>query len=434
MNAVVATAPLQVVRGDARTPLALEAEPIGFGGEARIFRSLNMPGRVAKIYHEQALAGHASRAKLLAMLARPPRALSVHAHGRELPEFAWPTELVEDERGRFAGFLMPEIAHDGVASLGKYMALSLAQRALSPEDQSLPRRIAVCRNLSAAIAEVHRLNHFVVDIKPQNIAMYRDTGMVCLLDNDSFSIADEPTGRRFPATAFSSQYVAPEILITGASAASVQDDTQDRFAMAVLMFQILNHGRHPFQGHPLQPVVEWNDDLCVRQGYYPYGLTPHPAIAPAAGSVHDCLDAHTRRLFDRAFTAPPAARPTAAQWRDHFDQLQSAKDSFVRCDRHPSDVRHIHLRALPCAACRAEDLQTQARDVKPVIKAAPAAAGAAPSSVAPAPRWPYWLAAAIAAAIMTLLVQESRQRGAEDSIPEPDASISGAPAKSGSEE
>lgn len=404
------------VTGNQRQPLRLELTPIGSGGEADIHRVANMPGMVAKIYHGGSGGNHASRAKLQAMIARPPQHLVTRHGGQDLPLFAWPTQLVEDDAGRCAGFLMQEIQIGKAVRLSKYTSRVLMRSALSLDDCSLPRRLQVCRNLAAAIAEMHRQQHYFVDVKPQNIVMFKDTGIVCLLDNDSFSIAPAGAGARFPASAFTPEYLAPELLRNSMSPGSVLSDTQDRFALAVLMFQILNFGLHPFQGVPQIATDEWNIDLCVKQGYYPHGRQPHAAIRPSPASMHDCWEADTRALFDRAFVAAPSQRPSAEEWRAHLDKLQVTAGTFTRCDEQPQDVLHIHFAGQPCPECRMAALaNTIAAAAQPVAGVVPASRPPAPLPVAspptPAPRHKKWLngvVAAIVAVVVLGFVGQSR--------------------------
>lgn len=342
-----------LVSADTREVLQLGEAVLARGGEADIYRVPGFSSRVAKIFHRRGSSPREQREKLEAMIARPPEPSSVCHGAIDLPVFAWPTNLIEDESGACVGYLMREMPGDRAIPLHFYMSRWSAQRKFSPDDRSLPRRVHVCRNLAAASAELHRQQHYFVDIKPQNIFMFKGTGVVCLVDNDSFSIAGLNDGPRFPASAYSSEYLAPELLRNGMGANSVVDDTQDRFALAVLLFEILNHGLHPFQGVPTMECEDWNIDMCIKRGYYPYGLIPHPVVSPSVRSVHDCLDTGTRCLFDGAFAGE---RPSAEEWRDHFDQLMETSGSFGRCEIKPNDALHIHLAGMPCMECRMQDL------------------------------------------------------------------------------
>lgn len=350
-----------ILENGARLPIALDAQ-LWRGGEGAIWSIRERPDQVAKIIHPG--HGRFSREKIEAMIASPPEHLSQNAGDEDLPVFAWPTALVEDEPGKAIGFVMQRIDRERAVTLEKYMTRLSAAQALSENDRSLNRRMQVCRNLAAAIAELHRQAHFIVDLKPANVLMFKDTCVVCLIDNDSFSIGARD-GSRFTASAYSQEYLSPELLRGNLTPESVINDWQDRFALAVVMFQILNNGIHPFQGVPGIEVDSWNTDFCVRQRYYPYGRTPCRESGPVKASTHDCWDDQTRALFDRTFTAQrPSQRVSAAEWRDHFDRLVRSTDSFRRCGRHPNEVTHIHVVGRDCPECRFDVLaaQTQSDD------------------------------------------------------------------------
>lgn len=329
----------------------------GRGGEAEVCPVNDLDGCVAKIYHKGNGASHASREKLEAMLSKKPERLTNRARDSELPQFAWPTHIVEDAGRTFRGFVMRGMPRQDTELLTSYMS-RLQQKRLSEDDRSLPRRVLVCANLAAAMAEMHRLKHFVVDVKPENIAMFKETGLLCLLDNDSFSIAGER--RRFPATALTSGYIAPEVLANRLLPAAVITDWHDRFALAVLIFQVLNNGVHPFQGVPLFDTDEWSFDLCVEQGLYPYGVAPHPRVQPCVSSVHATWPASLREMFDRAFTsAQGSKRPSAAEWRDALQAFQQKPGWFARCEARPHEVMHIHFSGMPCQQCLIEKISAQ---------------------------------------------------------------------------
>jgi serine/threonine protein kinase len=345
-----------IINSGQRQKIQLQTPRIGGGGEADIFRVIDFAGCVAKVYLSQQSKSHASREKLQAMLKRPPQNMWTNVLGRNLPIFAWPTHLMEDDQGKFVGFLMPEIPLDRAVTLEKYMSRISMRRVLSLEDRSLPRRIHVCRNLAATIAEMHRQNHYFVDLKPQNILMFKDTGVVTLVDNDSFSISGEGNNPRFPAAVMSSEYFAPELLRNGMGAASIVNDFQDRFALAAMIFQIFNNGVHPFSGTPTVQTDEGTIDSRIKLGLYPYGLSPNPAIKPTISSIHDCWETTTRTLFDRAFTAQPSQRPSAEEWRNHLDKLGSPQGSIKKCIVKPDDILHLHFAGRPCAECRMDEL------------------------------------------------------------------------------
>jgi serine/threonine protein kinase len=322
------------------------------GGEGTIRSISREPGLVAKIYHSAKLGSVQQHEKLVAMLDRPPRNQAVKIGDKDLPMFAWPLEVLEDSRGSLQGFAMHRIPIESAMTLESYMSHSVATRRLAPNDRSLPVRLRVCRNLAAVVDELHQQGHYLVDVKPANILLYKHFGVVCLVDNDSFSIKGS-AGKRYPATAFSPGYRSPEILGAGVGPESVVNDWQDRFAISVLMFQVLGYGLHPFQGIPVGHHDSWNDEYCVEHGYYPYGEVQHQATRPSRGSTVDCWEPSLRRMFDRVFQAErPSARPTASEWVMFFDALLARDDAVEPCQRNPSDVTHLRFAGMACAECR----------------------------------------------------------------------------------
>jgi serine/threonine protein kinase len=401
----------------ARLRLDLASQPLGRGAEADVFRVRNLSGAVAKIYHRREGVLHANRAKLEAMIELPPQHLTAEVEGVSLLQFAWPTHIVEDEHGGCTGFLMPEVPLDRAITFEVFMSRDSLQQALSADDRSLPRRVTICRNLSAALAELHRQHHYFVDIKPQNIYLFKNTSVVCLVDTDSFAISGLD-GSRFPASVYSAEYIAPELLRDDVPARMVQNDRQDCYALAVLIFRILDNGFHPFQGIPATntDTSEWNIDHSVLKGYYPHGREPNPASTRPPSSTSDLWDTETRALFDRAFAScQPGVRPSAAEWRSHFDSLLQRRGAFVKCGQVSSDVLHIHFANADCPECRLEAIDSSFADSGPRTTAPPDPKVQSQSpplsqpqtqpplpgpSSSPKPKWLFAIAAAVLATVL----------------------------------
>ena len=170
--------------------------------------------------------------------------------------------------------------------------------------------MTVAHNLAASVASLHAAGHHVVDLKPANVHVYRDTQFVAILDCDGFSIGAEG-GARFPAHQYTEGYMAPEAMTQRPEALG---EAQDRFALAVVLFQLLNRGLHPFQGVPAPGAnVPTTDAERVAAGLYPYGPRASARLTPPPQSRYAFLDAGTRALFDGAFSGRPEARPSAAR-------------------------------------------------------------------------------------------------------------------------
>ena len=366
---------------------------LGRGATATIYRvSYGGESWAAKVYHKD--RGLNSE-KVLAMLANVPANTQIEVGGRSYPQFAWPCALLKDRRGADVGYLMPLVDIDDSYTLDHYYDQGLFKKLNRPDEAALSYKLEIAKNLSTLIAELHRHQHYFIDCKPQNIRVFRRTHVVTLLDCDGFSIFGN--GRRYPAELLSTDYIAPEAQRRNSSPADLAEP-QDRYALAVILFQLLNGGTHPFQGIVAAPniMVNTNDEKAAA-GLYPHGVISDARIKPRPQSTHHLWEDDTRALFDRAFTSsPPTERPSAQEWADHFKSLLDNK-VLVRCDRMPDNLEHIRFRGKGCPACYLSALPTfrpQTRPETPRVQPAPT-----PSAPVPAQgsNKGWWIAGGLAA-------------------------------------
>ena len=320
---------------------------IGRGATATVYK-LNYDGHAfaAKIFHNER---RIDSEKVLAMLANTPENAEVEANGKTYPQFAWPCALLKNSQGEDIGYLMPLVDTTESHTLDYYYDQGLFDKLNSPSEAALSYKLEIAQNLSTIVAELHKHQHYIIDCKPQNIRVFKKTHLVSLIDCDGFSIFGN--GRRYPAELLSTDYIAPEAQRQNSLPADLAEP-QDRYALAVVLFQLLNRGTHPFQGILATPVTTANtNDEKAALGLYPHGLVGLVKIKPRPQSIHHLWDLATRRLFDQAFTAKlSAARPSAQEWADHFRSLLENK-ALVRCDRYPDDFRHIRFRDMGCPTC-----------------------------------------------------------------------------------
>ncbi len=350
----VGTAVFVVMPGSDTRERVVLGKAIDSGMEGGVYDIPSWIGCCAKIYHHP--KAQRRRAKIEAMLANPPEHLVAKAGTRRVMLLAWPTHVVEDEEHGFLGFLMGKMPASESVGLTTYVRGGTPRRPVADADRSLPSRLQLCSNLAGVLADLHRQGHFVVDFKPQNLHLFNGSCIPCILDTDGCSIRSRE-GQRFPAHAYTPEWASPELL--SGSAAQVLDDRSDRFSLALLLFEILNNGIHPYQGVLHVDREPSTNEQGIREGQYAYGLTPDPRISPTPISMHQYLPLATRQLFDSAFqSADPDRRPTAAQWRDHFKALRGASSTFEKCARQPEHVLHIHFASMACPQCRSEQLAT----------------------------------------------------------------------------
>lgn len=303
------------------------AVKLGKGGAGIVYSHPQFPGQAIKIYHDQHIA-EAHRDKVRAMLRRPPRAVRT---SRNIVQLAWPDgEAVV--KGQFIGFAMPLIDFRQAWTLQQAVYPPKRERHSIPE--RLQFRLYAARNLVAVLHALHEAGHYVIDLKPQNVLVYRDqvpdaAAHVILVDCDGFQIRGLD-GQRYDADLATADFLHPAV------ARQHQDDPsfdkrkindnaakQDNFALAVILFLLLNDGLHPMAGRTIASSVP--SDVATRLQhcgtYYPYRSSGGNAVLrPDTDSLHDWFDPALRVLFDQAFSGrgePPAQR----EWLAVLDRL-----------------------------------------------------------------------------------------------------------------
>lgn len=322
------------------------------GGAGSIHLVSGAPGQVAKIYHSG--SDHASyHSKIEAMLHLRPNLPDRQEKGRRYVQIAWPQAIAHDSNGNFVGFLMPMLDIDATRDLEHILNERQARAAGLPT--SLGAKATLAANLASVLSALHRKGHRVVDLKPVNLRFYIHSLYIAMLDCDGFSIQGRDT--RFRAPQVTADYLAPEYQQRGIG--SGDEEPQDRFALAVIVFQLLNSGIHPYSGQPLRPTVATDLPGRIRTGHYPYGVRPHPHVRPVPASAHAAMPPQLRALFDRAFTGPPAERPSAAEWAQLLAGYARRNSGLLAtCAR---DRSHQHFQGMPCAACQRSDILSRAR-------------------------------------------------------------------------
>ena len=320
---------------------------LGSGATATVYRTEYQGASVAaKIYDKEVKA---NSPKLKAMLQNPPTNVFSRVNGRQFPQLAWPMAILKGQYGEDVGCLMPFVDVEQSFSLDHYYDNGLFTKLKNKNEGALSYKLEIARNLSALVADLHKHGHHFIDIKPQNIRVFRDTHLVSFIDCDGFSISGQ--NKRHPAQLVSTDYIAPEAQLAKVSPKDMGVE-QDRYALAVILFQLLNEGTHPFQGilKRRRRNINTNDEKAAA-GLYPHGLEKHASIDPRPQSTHHLWDDKTRGLFDRAFIKSSSnRRPTPAQWTNHFKNLLEKK-ILSRCTKVPGDVRHMRFEGKDCPAC-----------------------------------------------------------------------------------
>ena len=126
-------------------------------------------------------------------------------------------------------------------------------------------------------------------------------------------------------------------------------EEQDKFALAVMIFKLLNNGIHPYSGVPRKADAEMlTIQIRIEQYHYAYGLWPDSYQAPHPYSIHEYFDKATLEMFERAFSKG-GQRPSAYEWQEHLWKLMH---SLKTCKKDPN---HVYFTSKGCGLCMVEE-------------------------------------------------------------------------------
>ncbi len=398
---------------------------VGGGGEADVYQLKGHSSVLAKVYRTTSPSEY--RAKLEWMIQHPPKP----AHRTEDVTVAWPTEVVFDQSMQLAGFLMPRV-QDGFPLITAFNPRR-RQQALPKFDRRLALQAA--HNVAQAVEDLHAAGYVVGDLNESNV-LVTARARISLIDTDSFQVHVPTAGRvvTYRSPVGKPEYTPPEL--QGVNFRTVDRSFEhDRFALGVLVFQLLMEGNHPFsvhwQGTGEPPTLE----KAIREGMYPYAPSTYPIQPPPGAPGIDTLDAATATLFRQCFvdgSARPDARPLAQAW---ITPLAEAEKALTKCRKGHWYAGHLTacpyclvpqnraqkrvasrpprvvagkgvapppFGALPKQAPVSAHAATGAR-VRVVLRRAPAKPSAAPVQNEQLPTW-LWVILGIAAILIVVML------------------------------
>jgi eukaryotic-like serine/threonine-protein kinase len=316
------------------------------GGEGVVY---DVPGTelVAKLLIKPATANVAD--KLASLIQRSPSPRMARLLAGQPRRVAWPVTTVRLVSRRPAaeqvrGYLMPDMRR-WYRPLNYLLRPGL--RADEFPDARWDTSLAAAASLAGLVAEVHTAGYVIGDLKPENL-WADETGNVGISDVDSFQF----TGARgmFPCRAQTPDYAAPECII---APDALPDSAADDFVLAVLIYQLLMDGLHPFHGIPADGTryVSIDDNIVHGRAalVHPESVRPVPGAPPFSA-----LPRRLRRLFACCFGEAGRAgrkeRPAAIDWSGAL----AAERTAGRLRTCHIDPRHLYTAERPwCPWCDA---------------------------------------------------------------------------------
>jgi DNA-binding helix-hairpin-helix protein with protein kinase domain len=307
---------------------------LGRGGEGSVYEVTNDPNIAAKIYIPD--RAKARREKILAMVQA-----SLHAGA---PGVAYPIGPLYYSGGVFAGFTMQKV--------GKRRPIHELYSPSSRRQQfaraNFPFLIHAALNVANSVAAVHASGCIIGDINHSGILVSQDA-IASLIDADSFQFRFH--GNIYRCAVGVPDFTPPEL--QGGRLDQVdRTANHDAFGLAVMIFQMLFMGRHPFVGGfkaggdmPMEQAIS----EC-RFAYSSDQARTRMEPPPHVPSLED-IPPELMAAFEAAFSPKSlkGGRPTAGDW---CRLLKSAETQLVRCQSSPA---HHHFRnAKACPWCRME--------------------------------------------------------------------------------
>lgn len=316
---------------------------VGIGGEGTVYEILGQSDLVAKIYHQTPPPEKAE--KLIA--------LSRLGADRLFNLSAWPVDVLRHQslpagggapdggaNDNIIGFLMKKIGEaEEVHALH-----SPKSRLQKFPDASWAFLIYVAANIARAVSVIHEHGYVVGDVNPKNILVTRKA-TVFLLDCDSFQISVD--GKTYRCEGGFPEYTPPEL--HGVTFKDVErNQAHDCFGLAVIIFQLLFLGRHPFSGRFLG-VGEMPLERAIREHRFAFGQDAvSRQMQPPPGTLAlGAIPASVNELFRRAFLSPH--RPPARDW---IEPLESLAKSLKKCHLHTG--HHFYQGLADCPWCELE--------------------------------------------------------------------------------
>jgi TonB family protein len=307
-------------------------ERIGRGGEGEVYALANDNGHAVKIYSGS--GGADRREKISAMVSAK---LS-----ERTPLAAFPIHTVQKRNGDFAGFIMRKIS--GHKPLFELYAPGARKNNFL--HANYPFLVQTALNFANAVGAVHSTGCVIGDINHSGI-LIADNAIVSLIDADSFQVVEGP--KRYLCRVGVPDYTPPELQGTKLNTV-LRTINHDNFGLAIVIFQLLFMGRHPFSGYyqhgemPIERAI--GEHRFVYATKRNVGMKPPPA-APLLKHFPPNVGA----AFEAAF-GPAPTRPDPRQW---IGVLRELNKSLRSCKDDP--LHHYWQGAPECPWCRMERLQ-----------------------------------------------------------------------------
>lgn len=306
------------------------AKRIGKGGEGEVYLLSGAPRTAVKVYTGNRDEIREAKVKAMVRLGL--------AGTYDLVCF--PENIVTSGSGSFAGFSMRLM--EGYRPVHELYGVKSRKIHYPKADYRFLVRAAA--NIARAIAQVHASPCVIGDLNHSGI-LVSDDATVALIDADSFQF--EADGNTYPCLVGVPEFTPPELQGMALNGV-IRTKSHDRFGLAVVIFQLLFMGRHPYAGR--HAGGDLTLDRLIAHNVFAYSRVRGNGVSPPIGvATLDDVPNEIGDAFERAFGLNAAHRPAADEW---VRVLQKLEGRLSRC---AFGVGHFYpTAAKTCPWCRME--------------------------------------------------------------------------------
>jgi DNA-binding helix-hairpin-helix protein with protein kinase domain len=284
---------------------------LGKGGEGEVFSLQHDEAHAVKLYTVSDLVEREQKVEAMIRCGM----------AKQVPQVAFPLAVVRDEFGKFSGFLMRNVLeHKPLHEL----------YSPGPRKSHFPLAdyrflVRTAQNIAKAIASVHAIDCVIGDINQSSILVSK-AATVALIDSDSFQVSD--SAQQFLCRVGVPEYTPPEL--QGASLAKIaRTPNHDAFGLAIVVFQLLFMGRHPFVGSVrIGEIPALSDSIRDFRFAYTDERDVGMDQPPGTPSLYE-FPRSVAHAFESAFgRTDQDSRPSAVTWINILAELEK---SLAQC-------------------------------------------------------------------------------------------------------
>jgi DNA-binding helix-hairpin-helix protein with protein kinase domain len=318
---------------DSKGNLVTLGKKIGSGGEGDVFEiSSSSPNFVAKLYHKPLDVQKQEKLRLMVQ----------GCNDRLKTISAWPTELIfSGKTCQICGFIMPKVSEYKPI----HMLYGPSHRKQVFPEANWRFLVRAAKNCAAAFSVIHKYGYVIGDVNEGNILVDKRAS-IQLIDCDSFQVRGKDEKKYFCEVGVA-QYTPPE-LQNLKDFKTERIPNHDNFGLALLIFQLLFMGRHPYSG-----VYHGKGDMPLEKSIMEYrfafGKNSYlKNISPPPNSVDlSIVPNEIRSAFEDAFTEAGTRRPFRPSAEKWWELLNNLENQLKQCNLETMHLFYSGLSSCP---------------------------------------------------------------------------------------